>query len=157
MAITMLSKFKRWWSDQRGTATLEMGLTIPLLMLVMFPPMEYARYSYADRILRTSVDEAAKFAALTLTLPNTTYTEEDVRDLVIEKAGRFAPARDAIIISYSPAREPGARVTVSATAEFDELFEKASSNVFGDISHSVSGTRTLYGFILPNSEVGTGT
>ena len=116
-----------------------MGLTLPLFIAVMFPPIEFARFSYADRILKSSVNEAAKFAAITLTDPSGTVTEDDVRDLLIEKAGTYAPERHAIVISYAPAREPGARVTVAATAEFNETVD-----VFGDYSHSVNGTRTLF-------------
>ena len=135
----MRKLLRRWKSNQRGTATLEMGLTLPLLIAAMFPPMEIARYSYANRILESSVNEGAKFAALTLASPNATVTEDDVRDLIIEQAGKYAPQRSAIIITYSPAKEPGARVTVAATAEFNETIE-----IFGDYSHSVDGTRTLF-------------
>lgn len=135
----MKKLLRRWKSNQRGTATLEMGLTLPLFIAVMFPPIEFARFSYADRILKSSVNEGAKFAALTLASAGSSVTEDDVRDLVIEKAGNFAPARESIVITYSPAKEPGARVTVAATAEFNE-----SVDVFGDFSHNVNGTRTLF-------------
>jgi len=135
----MKKLLRRWKSDRRGTATLEMGLTLPLFITFMFPPMEIARYSYADRVLKSSVNEGAKFAALTLVSGATGATEEDVRDLVIEKAGKYAPRRSDIVISYSPAKQPGARVTVAATAEFDEAIQ-----IFGDYSHSVDGTRTLF-------------
>lgn len=135
----MIKLLRRWKSNQRGTATLEMGLTLPLLIAAMFPPMEIARFSYADRILKNSVNEGAKFAAFNLTSENSAFTEEDVRDLVIEKAGKYAPQRGDIQISYSPAKEPGARVTVAATAEFVETIE-----LFGDYHHSVGGTRTLF-------------
>ena len=135
----MINNLRRWKADQRGTATVEMGLTLPLLFLMMFPPMEFARYTFADRTLRESVNEGAKFAALTLTLPGSTVTEDDVRDIVIQKAGGYAPERDAINITYSPAKVPGARVTVTASADFGEIFE-----VFGDLTHQVDGTRTLF-------------
>ena len=116
-----------------------MGLTLPLLIAALFPPMEFARFSYADRILKTSVNEAAKYAALKLNSTTDNVTEEDIRDLVIQKAGNYAPRREAITISYSPARQPGARVTVAATADFNETIE-----IFGDYSHNVNGTRTLF-------------
>lgn len=135
----MKQLLRRWKSNQRGTATLEMGLTLPLLIAALFPPMEFARFSYADRILKTSVNEAAKYAALKLNSTTDNVTEEDIRDLVIQKAGNYAPRREAITISYSPARQPGARVTVAATADFNETIE-----IFGDYSHNVNGTRTLF-------------
>ena len=135
----MKKLLKRWKSNQSGTATLEMGLTLPLLMAVLFPPMEYARFAYVDRILKDSVNEGAKYAALTLNSTTSTVTEDDIRSLVIQKAGNYAPDRDAIVITYSPAREPGARITVAATADFNETIE-----IFGDYSHSVDGTRTLF-------------
>ena len=134
----MRKLLRRWKSNQCGTATLEMGLTLPLLMAAMFPPMEFARFSYADRILKSSVNEGAKFAALTLNSATGTVTEDDIRDLVIEKAGGYAPERSAISITYSPAKEAGARVTVAATKDFHETIE-----IFGDYGHNVDGTRTL--------------
>ncbi len=135
----MMNKLRRWKADRRGTATIEMGLTLPLLFLVMFPPMEFARYTFADRTLKDSVNEGARFAALTLTVPGSTVTEDDVRDIVIQNAGGYAPERDAIDITYFPAKVPGARVTVTANADFGEIF-----NVFGDLTHRVDGTRTLF-------------
>jgi len=116
-----------------------MGLTLPLLMAAMFPPMEFARFSYADRVLKSSVNDGAKYAALTLNSTTANVTEDDIRTLVIEKAGGYAPNRSDIIITYSPAKQPGARVTVTATAEFNETIE-----IFGDYSHRVDGTRTLF-------------
>jgi len=116
-----------------------MGLTLPLFIAALFPPMEFARYSYEDRVLRSSVNEAAKFAAFTLGDPDSVVTEDRVRDLVIERAGGYAPDRSAIHITYFPAREAGARGTVSATKDFNETIE-----IFGDYGHNVDGTRTLF-------------
>ncbi len=135
----VLKKIRQLLKDQNGTAAIEMGLVLPLFIAVLFPPIEYARYQYANRILIESVEDGAKFASLNLTDPDGSVTEDDVRDLIIAQAGGYAPKRSDIKITYAPRKEQGARVTIVASAGFNELVD-----VFGDITHRVGSTRTMF-------------
>lgn len=135
----MLNKIRRLLKDTKGTATIEMGMALPLFIAVLFPPIEYSRYAYANRVLSESLNDGAKFASLSLADPTSSVTEDDVRDLIIEHAGFYAPERDAITFSYAPRRERGGRITISANADFNELV-----GVFGDIKHNVDVSRTMF-------------
>lgn len=135
----MINSIKRFFADKRGVATLEMGLAFPLFIAAMIPPIEYARYVYTKRILTVSVDQGVRYASLTLADENSGVTEDDVRDLIIQKARGQALTREDITISYDPTAVSGSRVTVSASLEFREM-----TNVMGDLFVDVEAVHTLF-------------
>ncbi len=135
----MKRAFQCWTKNTDGVASIEIGLLLPLFIAALFPPIEYARYSFTEHVLISSVNDAAMLAAFNLANPDSSVTEDDIKSFVIENAGNYAPSMDEIEITYAPRAEPGARVTVTAKVDFETVID-----LFGDLDLSVSGTRTLF-------------
>jgi hypothetical protein len=60
----MMARFLlSFWRDQRGAAAAEMALMTPLLMMLMFGPMELGHFFWTQHKITKSVRDGARFAA----------------------------------------------------------------------------------------------
>ncbi len=60
MMMAVLSSF---WRDQRGVAGAEMALMTPLLLILMFAPMELGNFYWSQHKISKGVRDASRYAA----------------------------------------------------------------------------------------------
>ena len=65
------SVFHKWRTDRRGTALAEIALIFPFLALLIFGTMEIASVIYQQQIITKGVQEAARYAARSTSLTET--------------------------------------------------------------------------------------
>jgi len=110
--------------DERGTALLEMALTLPLLLLVSAGIFEFGRGYQTWQVLTNAAREGARIAVL----PGTTDSDVQLRVTTYLEAGQLADASSAAVtITHNTAipiglgTASGSTVAVSYPFEFSVL------------------------------------
>lgn len=59
----MMAALSSFWRDERGAAGAEMALMTPLLLLLMFAPMELGHFYWSQHKISKGVRDASRYAA----------------------------------------------------------------------------------------------
>ncbi len=73
---------RRRQRDQRGTATLEFIVLLPLLLFVWFGILELSRAWHTLNIVTTAAREGARVGSITPTLPNDAFDPQAAQDRI---------------------------------------------------------------------------
>jgi Flp pilus assembly protein TadG len=131
--------------NERGSALIEVALTLPLLLLVAAGIFEFGRAYQTQQVLTNAVREGARVAVL----PNQPSGAAETRVSTYLTAGQLPNVGDATIsvtpttISIGGTTTPGSRVTVSYPFSFMVLQPVArlvvgSSNLGSALTMSAS-------------------
>jgi Flp pilus assembly pilin Flp len=101
-------RIRRLRRDERGAAVVEFALVLPILMLVLFAIVDFARAYYTINTLAAAVREGARFASardLDLScIPNACSGDVDAirarSDTLIKRALVALPADDRYFITF---------------------------------------------------------
>jgi hypothetical protein len=61
--MSVLSELACFWRDERAAAAAEMALVTPLLVILLFGPMEAGRYFWSSHIAANAARDGARFAS----------------------------------------------------------------------------------------------
>jgi hypothetical protein len=75
------------WRDERGAAAVEFALVMPLLILLLFGIIEFARVWNARQTLTDAAREGARIAVVNYSMLNAAVLDDSVRRVVRRAAG----------------------------------------------------------------------
>ena len=105
----------RVWRDRRGVAALELGLTLPILMLFLVGLIELSRILWTDNALQLAVDDTGRYV-----LANPAATD----DQITTYASHHLASVDATQVMLAVQREISGGVnfvTITATLPYETL------------------------------------
>lgn len=106
---------RKWFKNERGSATIEFLSMIPLILLVMLIFWQFLVAGYAVIITQSAANEAAKIYSVT----GSTIEATDAANKVVATSGDNLTLRtDYDIITHSSGRNFTAKVTVDMKLQF---------------------------------------
>ena len=103
------------WKSERGAALVEFAITVPLLVLIVWGAIDFARAYYTSNSLASAVREGARYAVV---FPNPGANADSIKAKVKRSFNAFGgdTILDAAISVYDssqvPAGSPRGKVTV---------------------------------------------
>jgi hypothetical protein len=81
------SRLAASWRDERGAAAVEFALVMPLLILLLFGIIEFARVWNARQTLTDAAREGARIAVVNYSMLNAAVLDDSVKRVVRRAAG----------------------------------------------------------------------
>jgi Flp pilus assembly protein TadG len=107
--------------SQRGASTLEFGVIIPLLLILVVGTIDLGRGVLAASTLSYAVREGARYAAVRSDESEDPASVSDVRGVVQRQAGALDVNAMEVTVSWLPKSTPGAMVEVTGIFDFDPI------------------------------------
>lgn len=110
-------RLSRKLKNQRGAALVEFAITLPLLLLVVWGTIDFARLYFASNSLATAVREGARYAAV-LDVPGSVASKDSITKKVKRSFNAFGgdtlPDTVVFVLDSArlPAGNPAGNVTV---------------------------------------------
>ena len=118
---------RRLASDRSGTATLEMALVLPILILFIIGTMEVGRYYFTLQALRTLTAEAARMAIIAPSMVSAsgctfgnadTFTADSVRVTAATKVPFLSSSGTDLGLCILRTADSTGRITIVVTARY---------------------------------------
>ena len=110
-----LAPLRRIFASRRGNAAIEVALTAPAVLLLLFGIIEFGRAMWLKNALDFSVAEAARCASINPTLCGTIA---EVQDYAAQQSGAGLPAALFTVTTAACGNEVSARYPLALTIPF---------------------------------------
>lgn len=115
----LLAKF---FGDRRGTAALEVALTLPIFLGVCLGIAELGLYVAQQQALTEAVFAGERYAIVHGSQSSSPASASTILTQVQNNCGMLAPGNISVSVTFSPNNSPGSTVAIVATYPWTPLF-----------------------------------
>jgi Flp pilus assembly protein TadG len=122
---------------ERGSVMVESGLTLVVMMFVIFGLMEFGRMVWAYNLLSHAAREATRYAMVHGRNSTQPATAADITSVAKGQAVGLDPASMSVNVSWIPDNKPGSAVKVDLQYTFSAATHLTGSGTLGAISQVI--------------------
>src|SRR2546425_11075241 len=122
---------------ERGSVMVESGLSLVVLMFVIFGIMEFGRMVWAYNLLSHAAREATRYAMIHGSNSSQPATAADITSVAKGRAPGLDPASISVNVSWIPDNRPGSSVKVGLQYTFSAATNLVGSGTLGATSQVI--------------------